>query len=527
MVAIASLLKRAGAALSRGRFAEAVADCEAVLNVEPRSAEAHYMLGVGRGGGGDLEGALSSFDAALEVRPGFVQVLAQKARTLVELNRRVEASAACDDVLKLAPGDAYSINTIGVVLGRLGRHAASADLFQRAAEKAGTPGAWYNLAAARQFLGEFDAARTAYRACLARAPQHGRAWSGLVQITKQTPEANEVERLEAMFAQVKDNPDGRLEVGHALAKACEDLGEQGKAMAWLAEAKFLAAAAVRDSEGRDEAVFDAAHALLGVEPAAGASDASPIFVCGLPRTGTTLVERILSGHSMVGSAGELSDLPIAVNAAVGAATEHLFEPETLARASDRDAGAIGRAYVESVRDVLGIEGRFVDKLPFNFLLAPLVLAGLPDARVIVLRRHPADSVLANYRQIFSRSARYLDYTYDLERGARYYVRFDALMTAFRARLPSDRFIEVAYEDIVADVEGQVRRLLDLCGLSFEQACVDFHENETPIATASAAQARLPIYSSSVGRWRACRPAIDPALRILVDAGLMSEADASG
>ncbi len=485
------------------------------------------MLGVARAGGGELERAIGAFDAALERRSGFVQALAQKARALVELNRRPEAAGACDAAIALAPVDPYTLDTLGVVLTRLGRHAQAAEFYERAAKKTNAPGYFYNLAAAQQFLGDFDEARTAYRACLQRAPRHGRAWSGLVQITRQTPAQNEIGRLEAMFEQVKGHPDGSLEVGHALAKAHEDLGDSAAAMNWLARAKALTVGSLKTSAETDAALFAAAERLAEVRPAADHCDAAPIFVSGMPRTGTTLVERIVSSHSSVSSAGELPDFPIALNEALGELQSALFRVEAIERAGDVEPGAIGKAYIQSVQAILKPEGRFVDKLPPNVLLAPLILAALPDARVIVLRRHPADSVLANYRQIFARGAGYLDYTYDLERAARYYVGFERMLRVFRDRLAPDRFMEVAYEDIVSDLEGQTRRLLDFCGLAFEAACLNFHENRSPVATASAAQARQPIYASSVGRWKACRPALDPALRVLVDAGLMSEGEAFG
>jgi hypothetical protein len=160
-------------------------------------------------------------------------------------------------------------------------------------------------------------------------------------------------------------------------------------------------------------------------------------------------------------------------------------------------------------------------MPLNFFLSAYILRALPDARVICLRRHPADTVLGNYRQLFATQFSYYAYAYGLESTADYYVRFNELIRAFAEALPTNRFCEVHYEAIVDDLDGEVRRLLDFCGLAFEPACLAFHENAAPVATASAAQVRQPIYRSALDRWKRYRPGIDPALKVLVAAGLLS------
>ena len=172
------------------------------------------------------------------------------------------------------------------------------------------------------------------------------------------------------------------------------------------------------------------------------------------------------------------------------------------------------------RRAMGIQGRFVDKLPDNVLLAPLILRALPQAKVICLRRHPADVVLGNYRQGFDPNAADVAYAFDLEETARHVVRFEALLKRYRAALPPERFMVLTYEDLVGDFEAQVRRMLDFCGLPFEDACIRFEDNAAPVATASAVQVREPINARSIGRWRRYRPALDPALRILVEGGAM-------
>jgi len=247
-------------------------------------------------------------------------------------------------------------------------------------------------------------------------------------------------------------------------------------------------------------------------------------VVGMPRTGTTLVDRILSSHSAVASAGELTDFTLVMKRLVRTPSPYVLDAATLDAAAAIDPAAIGEAYVRSVRETLGLTGRFVDKMPLNIFVAAHILRALPEARVICLRRHPADTVLANYRQLFSTQFSYYAYAFGLRETAGYYVKFDRLVRQLEARLPPDRFRVVNYEDIVTDFERAVRSLLDFCGLPFEQACLDFHENAGPVATASAAQVRQPLYTSALARWKRYRPALDPAIDILVTAGCMEASE---
>jgi hypothetical protein len=243
-------------------------------------------------------------------------------------------------------------------------------------------------------------------------------------------------------------------------------------------------------------------------------------VTGMPRTGTTLVERILSSHSTVASAGETNHFAQAMRRVTGLSGAAMIDGPLIDAAANVDPAEIGRSYVGAVRATQDLQGRFVEKQPFNALLAPHIVRALPRARVIMLRRHPADVVLSSYRQDFAQTGGLLDYAFSLEATARYVVKFDAMAKVFAEKLPKDRYLEVAYEDVVADLDGQVERLLDFCGLPFEEACLNFQDNASPVATASAAQVRQPLYSSSVGRWRKYRPAIDPALKVLVEGGVM-------
>ena len=248
-----------------------------------------------------------------------------------------------------------------------------------------------------------------------------------------------------------------------------------------------------------------------------ASD-EPIFVFGMPRSGTTLVERILSSHSAVHSAGELQNLSVALKRLSGSRTPALIDPDTIRRARQADLTRLGEAYIASTRPGTGQVPHFIDKLPHNFLYAGFIAAALPNARMICVRRGALDTCVGNFRQLFAQTSPYYDYSFDVLDTARYYVQFDRLMAHWNALLPG-KILEVRYEALVDDVRSGAARMLDHCGLAWEEACVHFERNTAPVATASAVQVREPVSRASIGRWKRYEAELADARRILEDAGI--------
>ncbi len=347
-----------------------------------------------------------------------------------------------------------------------------------------------------------------------------KALSALVQLKKQTPEDNLIQPLEALFAKAGHEPDCALHVGHALAKTYEDFGEALVAFDWLLKAKAPKLRALDDFEARDEASFEAAKRTTGFCPASANTD-SPIFIVGLPRTGTTLIDRILSSHPDVQSAGELTAFSLLVKRQTQTPSPLVLDAETLDAANAIDFTKVGDEYLRAAGARISAP-RFTDKMPFNFFYAALILKALPNARIICLRRHPLDSILSNFRQLFATSFTYYNYAYSLDAAARFYARFDALIAHWRANLPPERFTEIAYEETVTNLEPNVHRLCAFACLDFDPACLNFHENAAPVATASSVQVRQPLYSSSIGRWRRYQGRLAAAAQILLDAGLISQ-----
>jgi hypothetical protein len=198
----------------------------------------------------------------------------------------------------------------------------------------------------------------------------------------------------------------------------------------------------------------------------------------------------------------------------------VLDPETLLASLSLDARALGEAYVASTRPRTGHTPRFVDKMPLNFFYVGLIRRALPNAKIICLRRQPLDACLSNFRQLFATVFPYYDYAYDLLDTGRYYLEFDALMRRWRETLPGETFFEVRYEDVVDQTEREARRLVEFCGLEWDPRCLEFERNAQPVATASAAQVRRPIYRTAVERWRKYEREVEPLRQLLADAGAL-------
>ena len=526
----ASLIDKARQHYGRGQAREAHSLCLQALRADPRAADAYALLGRIAADQRVFDQAIDLLQRALAIDPRQAPWGADLARSLIGLNREGPALIAAKQALALGPADALTFDTLGVVFSRVGHQAEAAVCFRAAHQLTPThPGYLLNLGWAEQYLGDFAAAEQAWRRCIALDPDNERAISALVQMVTQTREDHFIPPLERLFVRAAGDAERRLRIGHALAKTFEDLGEPLASFDWLLRAKAARAATATTLPSWQDALFAAARATAPRSAVAPAGHAStePIFVFGLPRSGTTLVERIITSHPSVISAGEPMDLPILTRRLAGAPTRELIDGPTLAAASSADLSRLGADYVAAIRARHPGQGRFTDKLPLNFLYAGLIHAALPNARMVCLRRHPVDSCLAIFRQIFATGFAYYDWVYSLEATARFYLAFDGLVAHWRETLPADRLLEVSYEDVVADQEGQARALLAWLDLSWTDAALTFHENAAPVATASAAQVRKPVYASSVGRWKHYGDRLKPLTDILIAGGVLSADELAG
>lgn len=511
------------AALNAGEWTSAREMAQALLPDAPRHAGVHFVLGVAATQTRDLLVALSHLHQAVLLNPSRPDYAAQCARALTIARMTRESVVMADRALTCsAQIDAQSLDSLGVVYSQANEHAKAAAVFRRAATLLPrVANIRFNLGMALTAVGELEEAERELESCLALAPRFWKAHLSLAHLRRQTAEDNHLARLQAQLRGVASDDEASLYVNLSLAKEYEDIGQYDAAFAHLVAGKDSQRSKRGYKIARDDALFDTLHrAFPDPVPASGSGDPSrePIFIIGLPRSGTTLVDRILSSHPQVHSAGELQNFSVALKRLSASTTANMLDIDTIERAQNVDFTRLGREYIASTRPSTGHVPHFVDKLPQNVLFAGFIARALPNAKIICLRRDPLDTCLSNFRQLFTQTSPYYDYSFDLLDTGRYYVLFDRLMRHWQRVLPG-RILEVQYEDIVESQEESTRQLLGFCGLPWDDACMRFEENTAPVSTASAVQVRSPINRSSLQRWRRYEPQLAELRALLAAAGI--------
>jgi Flp pilus assembly protein TadD len=467
--------------------------------------------------------ALRAVDRALDLEQSG-RYLLQRVKCLLESGDLAAARAGAAGLLGRDLGDAMLHDDLGAVLHQLGDQRAARDQYQRAiALDPRNAQHHYNLAAVLRYLGDAEGAEAAYDAAISLRPHDYEAYNGRAQLRRQTRERNHVAGIEAVLA-TATSPAGRVELCHALAKELEDLGDFDASFARLKEGADLKRRHMRYDVRTDLDIMRRIAEVFGGNQVAGTQAGTvgeeAIFVFGLPRTGTTLVERILASHPEVCAAGELSTFSVALTRMVQAlpGVPPASRLDFVDRAATIDFQVLGKTYLDSTLPHRDARLRFVDKLPFNYLYAGLIHRALPRARIVSLERHPMDSCYSIYKQLF-RDA--YPFSYDLDDLGRYFIAYTELMRHWRAAMPGV-IHTVRYEDLVADLEGEARRLLEYCGLAWDERCLRFHENAAASTTASALQVRQPIYGDSIGRWRNYARQLEPLRARLASAGIFTD-----
>jgi len=485
--------------LNHGRFAEARALCRQVIARDSTHADAHFLLAMAEDAAGMTASAVTHAQIAAASSPR-AEYFAHLGRLLSKLKRSDETLAAVTSAVDLAPTDALTLDTIGNVYSQLGRHDAAVGFFERAiAQKPEQVEFRFNLAASLGFLGRFDEAETHYEEILRTSPLFVKAHAALSALRSQTPARNHIARLRTVLAALPEAQ--QIHIHYALAKEYEDTSDAENTFSHLATAGAQRKRALGYSFSRDKALFDALRLRFNIAGTRNGHEADgPIFVVGMPRTGTTLVDRILSSHPSVTSASELQTFPLLVKRLARTASSVVLDAETIAGSRNLDPAEMGARYMADSRAHHADAPRFVDKMPLNFFYVGFIAEALPRAKIVCLRRNPMDTCWSNFKNLFATGFSYYNYSYDFLDTAAYYLEFDNLMRHWQ-RLYPERILEVQYENLVADFLAQAQRLIAHVELPWSDDCLRFHENTAAVATASAAQVRQPLYTHAVARWR--------------------------
>ncbi len=531
-----------------GRNEEAVDRYREALASKPDYAEARNNLGVVLQTLGRPAEALAHYEAALALRPHYIEALKNLGNALAALNRHLEAVGYFERLLTLRPDDGQARVALGNAFLKLDRAEDGIAHFRKAlALDAGDAAARNGLGAALHMLGRSEEAIAQHRQVLAERPNdveaHSKLGDALLALGRLQEANAAMERavnlsprkagfywnlanskrfaaddphLAAMqdLAQQAASLDAeeQIDLHFALGKALGDTGEHERSFAHVLQGNALMRRRVAYDEERALTRFERMRrvftaALMSDKRGVGDPSGVPVFIIGLPRSGTTLIEQILASHPQVFGAGELRDM--------AALAEHISAadggvPEAVPAMSDERLRRLGTDYLQRTCRLAPDAVRIVDKMPGNFLLAGLIHLALPNARIIHACRDLRDTAFSCFSLLFTRGH---VYSYDLAELGRYCRGYRALMAHWHTVMPGN-ILDVRYEDVVGDLEGQARRIVAHCGLPWDDRCLNFQQTPRSIRTASAAQVRQPIYRSSIGRWRRHAAALQPLLREL-------------
>ncbi|WP_294329167.1 sulfotransferase [uncultured Sphingomonas sp.] len=475
------------------------------LKDDPFDVAAIRMFAELAGRIGRYRDAESLLRRAVELAPQFTPARANLALVLYRLNRPVEALAELDQVLADEPDNPTHTNLQAAANARLGDFDAAIGLYEHVLVQApNQPRVWMSYGHMLKTVGRQADAVAAYRQSIALMPALGEAWWSLANLKTVRFDDADLAAMKAALAGADLAEEDRFHLDFALGKALEDRGEAAPAFAHYAAGNALRRRSLRYAAEDTTRLVDAhiAHLtpdLLAARAGQGCTAPDPIFILGMPRAGSTLVEQILSSHGQVEGTAELADLPVLAREIAG-------YPAGLADLTGDQLRALGETYLRRTR----IQRRtdrpfFIDKLPNNWAHVPLILLALPNARIVDARRHPLGCCFSNFKQHFARGQ---GFSYALDDMGRYYADYVRLMAHVDAVAPG-RVHRVFYEAMVDDTEVEVRALLAACGLDFEPACLAFYKTERAVRTASSEQVRRPIFREGVEGWKPFEPWLDP------------------
>ncbi len=413
------------------------------------------------------------------------------------------------------PDFAGALNNLAVALRGQGRlDEAAARLEQAVALDPDYAEAHKNLGNIRWEQGHFDQAKASFDQAVALRPDYAEAHHDRADLKTFHAGGADLAALEALAVDTSRlPPDKMLYIHFALGKALEDTGDYPRTFEHFLQGNALKRREVDYHEADHQRTFQAVAKIFDaplLNRFAGAGDPSPvpIFVLGMPRSGSTLVEQILASHPQVHAAGELWNLGRIVRSVSDSAGRRIHFPRFVSGLDAHGFRRLGEAYLASLPSPAGGKTRIVDKAPDNFLNVGLIRMILPGARIIHTVRNPVDTCVSCFSTLFTHGQ---TFSYDLAELGRYYRWYHELMAHWRVVLPAGVMLDVVYEDVIDNLEEQARRLIDFCGLPWDDRCLSFHETRRPIATASGLQVRRPVYRSSVERWRRYEAYLQPLL----------------
>ncbi|HZZ60958.1 MAG TPA: sulfotransferase [Roseiarcus sp.] len=493
--------------LDQGEYGRAESMAGRAIELNPRLADAYVNLAGVETARHRHAGALQALDALLALAPTHARALAARALALKDLDRLDEAFDAAKRAAFAAPESPEPHNALGQVFQAMGEFEPALEAYDRAAALPGPAqmDAIANRGSLFMEVGRKAEAAKAMEEAARAFPNSPGILFGQTELKRFKPGDPLIGKMQALIAREGISLSDRATLHFGLGKVFLDIGDSKQAFRHYDEGNRLKRSTYAyDPDANERWMASVAQVFspeLLSKADAGARSDLPIFVVGMPRSGTTLVEQILGSHPLVHPAGELKRLQTLLDGF----------PQSATSLSAAEFEAMGGAYLAFVKPMAAGRRHVVDKMPSNFLYAGFIRLILPDARVIHCRRDPVDTCLSCYTKLFAGDQ---PFAYDQTELGRFHRAYQALMEHWRATLPASHFLEVDYEAVVDDLEREARRMLDFLGLPWDEACLRFHETERPVRTASVNQVRQPIYRTSAGRWRKHAAELQPLIEAL-------------
>jgi tetratricopeptide (TPR) repeat protein len=500
-----------------GRAEKAIAHHKEALKINPNYVEAHNNLGLALKKLERPEQAIQQYDKALALRPDYPEAHNNLGQALAALGRHQAAVAEYETALALRPDYAEAHVNLGELLLVTGRSEEAIKHCEKAAAlRPNHPNVQNSLGDALRVLGRSEEAIQAFEMALSLAPRKSSTYWNLARsrpFTAADPHFVAMKKLGREIQSLEVND--QIGLHFALAKAFADLGEAQQSAEHLVQGNSLKRRQITYDEAETLGRLDRIRAvfskdLMRAKRAGGFPSPRPIFILGMPRSGTTLVEQILASHPQVFGAGELNEMNDLARS-IGGANGSEF-PEAVAALSDQQMHDLGERYLHALDRYAPPRERVTDKLPANFAYMGLIHLALPGARIIHTCRDPRDTALSCFSILFGEGQ--LEFTYELGELGRYVRAYLRLMEHWRDVLPEGVMLEIQYEDLVGNLEKNARRIVAHCGLGWDEACLAFHKTKRAVRTASVTQVRQPIYRTSVGRWQPYEQLLQPFIRAL-------------
>lgn len=487
--------------LTAGRTDEASACCKRLLGAKPDLVEAHFLVGLIAVELKQNGTAVSAFGSVTKLQKDHGAAWANLAKLFMVAGQAARADAALEKAVKHNDGNPVVLDLIGAVHSLLGEQEEASKWIAKAVKKQPKNVQFLvDQANNDMFLGKLKEAEAVLRKVLGMKPGNPHA-NWILSNVRKAKDREHIEQLKRLVQKDYRNPRALAFLWYGLGKELEDLEDWDEAFEAFAAGAKARRSTIEFDEQADIEMFQAFGDTFTTEwfetKEEGHEDPSPIFVVGQPRSGTTLVERIITSHSQVHSAGELRQFGTCIRRLTDYREPKRYSANLARLAAGVDCEKLGKAYMRTTAKMRGTLPRFVDKLPPNYLYIPVILTALPRAKIVHLTRNPMDACFASFKQLFADA--YL-HSYDQAEMARHHSRYYHLTALWRERF-GDRFFDIAYEDTARDLEPNAHALIDFLELPWEDACLEFHKQDAAVTTASAVQVRQPVHTRSIGRWR--------------------------